>query len=60
LRLARLTALGRDEIGDELAKIGDEIKDFLEILGSRVRVQQIVKDELIAVRDEFGVPVRGG
>ncbi|AKI00622.1 DNA gyrase, A subunit [Hoeflea sp. IMCC20628] len=58
LRLARLTALGRDEIGDELGKIGDEIKDFLEILASRVRVQQIVKDELIAVRDEFGVPRR--
>ncbi|MBC7283083.1 DNA gyrase subunit A [Hoeflea sp.] len=58
LRLARLTALGRDEIGDELGKIGDEIKDYLEILGSRVRVQQIVKDELIAVRDEFGIPRR--
>ncbi|WP_322990493.1 DNA gyrase subunit A [Hoeflea sp.] len=58
LRLARLTALGRDEIGDELGKIGDEIKDFLEILASRTRVQQIVKDELIAVRDEFGVPRR--
>jgi len=58
LRLARLTALGRDEIGDELSKIGDEIKDYLEILGSRLRVQQIVKDELIAVRDEFGVPRR--
>jgi DNA gyrase subunit A len=58
LRLARLTALGRDEIGDELGKIGEEIKDFLEILGSRIRVQQIVKDELIAVRDEFGVPRR--
>jgi DNA gyrase subunit A len=36
LRLARLTALGRDEIGDELNKIGEEIKDFLEILGSRL------------------------
>jgi DNA gyrase subunit A len=58
LRLARLTALGRDEIGDELNKIGEEIKDFLEILGSRVRVQEIVKTELIAVRDEFGVPRR--
>jgi len=58
LRLARLTALGRDEIGDELNKIGDEIKDYLEILGSRVRIQTIVKDELIAVRDEFGTPRR--
>ncbi len=58
LRLARLTALGRDEIGDELGKIGDEIKDYLEILGSRLRIQTIVKDELVAVRDEFGTPRR--
>jgi DNA gyrase subunit A len=58
LQLSRLTALGRDEIGDELGKIGEEIKDFLEILSSRARIQQIVKDELAAVRDEFGTPRR--
>ncbi|HEX8044578.1 DNA gyrase C-terminal beta-propeller domain-containing protein, partial [Rhizobium sp.] len=58
LRLARLTALGRDEIGDELNKIGAEIKDYLDILSSRVRIQTIVKEELIAVRDEFGTPRR--
>jgi DNA gyrase subunit A len=58
LRLARLTALGRDEIGDELNKIGAEISDYLDILSSRLRIQTIVKDELIAVRDEFGTPRR--
>ncbi|GAB5507913.1 MAG: DNA gyrase subunit A [Rhizobiaceae bacterium] len=58
LRLQRLTALGRDEISDELNKIGAEISDFLDILSSRARVQQIVKDELIAVRDEFATPRR--
>ncbi len=58
LRLSRLTALGRDEIADELNTIGEEIKDYLDILGSRIRVQQIIKDELVAVRDEFGVPRR--
>jgi DNA gyrase subunit A len=58
LQLSRLTALGRDEIADELGKIGDEIKDFLDILSSRARIQQIVKDELAAVRDEFGTPRR--
>lgn len=58
LRLQRLTALGRDEIADELNKIGAEITDYLDILSSRARIQQIVKDELIAVRDEFGVPRR--
>lgn len=58
LRLQRLTALGRDEIADELNTIGAEISDYLDILSSRARIQQIVKDELIAVRDEFGTPRR--
>jgi DNA gyrase subunit A len=58
LRLQRLTALGRDEIGDELNKIGEEIKDYLDILSSRLRIMQIVKNELAAVRDEFGTPRR--
>ncbi|WP_117191156.1 DNA gyrase subunit A [Rhizobium terrae] len=58
LRLARLTALGRDEIADELNKIGAEISDYLDILSSRVRIMSIVKDELAAVRDEFGTPRR--
>ncbi|MGN6464489.1 MAG: DNA gyrase subunit A [Rhizobiaceae bacterium] len=58
LRLQRLTALGRDEIADELNKIGLEIADYLDILGSRARIQQIVKDELTTLRDEFGTPRR--
>ncbi|MDK1477448.1 DNA gyrase subunit A [Sinorhizobium sp. 6-117] len=58
LRLQRLTALGRDEIGDELNKIGEEIKDYLDILSSRLRIMAIVKQELEAVRDEFGTPRR--
>ncbi|MCR4267297.1 DNA gyrase subunit A [Nitratireductor sp. ZSWI3] len=58
LRLQRLTALGRDEIADELNQIGAEISEFLDILSSRARIQQIVKDELTAVRDEFGTPRR--
>ena len=58
LRLARLTALGRDEIDEELNQIGVEIKDYLDILSSRARIQTIVKEELAAVRDEFGTPRR--
>ncbi|WP_439616761.1 DNA gyrase subunit A [Shinella sp.] len=58
LRLARLTALGREEIDEELNKIGEEIKDYLDILSSRVRMMDIVKNELASVRDEFGTPRR--
>jgi DNA gyrase/topoisomerase IV subunit A len=41
-----LTALGRDEISDELDKLAVERSDYLEILRSRARVQGIIKDEL--------------
>ncbi len=56
LRLARLTALGREEISDELDKLAVEIADYLDILRSRARVQGIVKDELGAVKSEFATP----
>ena len=56
LRLQRLTALGVDEINDEGAKLGEAIKDYLDILASRVRVLAIIKDELAAIRAEFATP----
>jgi DNA gyrase subunit A len=56
LRLARLTALGRDEIADELNKLAAEISDYLDILRSRERVRTIIKDELAAIREEFATP----
>ncbi|TPW31320.1 DNA gyrase subunit A [Pararhizobium mangrovi] len=58
LRLQRLTALGRDEIADELNTIGEQIRDYLDILGSRERIQDIVKQELRDVKEEFGTPRR--
>jgi DNA gyrase subunit A len=58
LRLQRLTALGRDEIGDDLKKIAEEIKDYLAILASRARVIDIIKGELTEIRDQFAKPRR--
>ena len=58
LRLQRLTALGRDEIKDELDKLAAEISDYLDILRSRARIQSIVKEELATVKDEFATPRR--
>jgi DNA gyrase subunit A len=58
LRLQRLTALGRDEIKEELDKLAAEIADYLDILRSRARIQSIVKDELRAVKEEFATPRR--
>ena len=56
LRLQRLTALGRDEVGGELTKLGEQIADYLDILRSRDRIVAIVKDELTAIKTEFGTP----
>ncbi|MDA9464957.1 DNA gyrase subunit A [Bradyrhizobium sp. CCBAU 53415] len=58
LRLARLTALGRDEIGEELAKLAGEIGEYLEILRSRARILDIIKTELTEVKAEFATPRR--
>ena len=58
LRLQRLTALGREEIEAQLNEIAGKIRDFLDILASRLRIQTIIKDELVAVRDAFGTPRR--
>jgi DNA gyrase subunit A len=58
LRLQRLTALGRDEIKAELDGLGKEITDYLEILRSRERIRRIIKDELVAIKNEFGTPRR--
>ncbi|GAA0542401.1 DNA gyrase subunit A [Rhizomicrobium palustre] len=56
LRLQRLTALGRDEIGDEVQKLSAAIQDYLDILSSRARVLAIIKEELTLVRDEYATP----
>jgi DNA gyrase subunit A len=58
LRLQRLTALGRDEIGDELKGLGSEIANYLDILRSRARIISIIKDELTAIKTEFGTARR--
>ena len=58
LRLARLTALGRDEIADELNTIAAEIADYLDILRSRVRIMSIISNELIEVKTAYATPRR--
>ena len=58
LRLQRLTALGREEISEELDKLALEINDYLDILRSRARVQAIIKTELAEVKSEFATPRR--
>lgn len=56
LTLSRLTALGRDEIGDELNGLGTDIADYLDILRSRDRIMEIVRNELVEIRDAYATP----
>jgi DNA gyrase subunit A len=58
LRLHRLTALGRDEIGDELRELADSIAELLEILANRVRLYEVMREELVTVRDQYATPRR--
>ena len=58
LRLQRLTGLERDKIHEELRDLGDAIKECLSILSSREKLYGIMRDELIAVKDEYGNPRR--
>jgi DNA gyrase subunit A len=58
LRLQRLTALGRDEIREELDKLAAEIADYLDILRSRARIQAIIKTELAEIKQHFATPRR--
>lgn len=56
LRLHRLTALGRDEIGDELKTLAASIEELLAILADRVKLYAVLRQELVEVREAYATP----
>ena len=58
LQLQRLTGLERDKIHQELYGLGDEIKECLSILASREKLYNIMRDEFVAIKDEYATPRR--
>jgi DNA gyrase subunit A len=56
LRLHRLTALGRDEIGDELKGLAVAIEGYLAILGDRAKLYEVMRGELTEIRDLYATP----
>ncbi len=54
LRLQRLTGLEQDKIVGEYREVMDKITDLLDILAKPERVTQIIHDELVAVKAQFG------
>jgi DNA gyrase subunit A len=53
LRLQRLTGLERDKIAEELSELSGKIREYLEILADRRRVQKILREELLDVKENF-------
>ncbi|MCX7351947.1 MAG: DNA gyrase subunit A [Proteobacteria bacterium] len=58
LRLHRLTGLEREKILKDLDDIAKDIQEYLDILGSRLRILTILKEELNAIKEIFPSPRR--
>jgi len=54
LRLHRLTGLEQDKIIEEYKALLAQIDELLEILGNDVRLMEVIREELAAIRDQFG------
>ncbi|AWN74441.1 DNA gyrase subunit A [Legionella anisa] len=54
LRLHRLTALEQDKILGEFEELLKLIRELLEILASPERLMQVIRDELIEIKTQFG------
>jgi DNA gyrase subunit A len=56
LRLHRLTGLEREKIQKDLEEVISEINKLIAILGSKEKIIQIVKGELLEVKEKFNTP----
>ncbi len=54
LRLHRLTGLEQDKIIKEYNEILVKIRDLLEILSNPERLLEVIKEELVEIRDQYG------
>ena len=54
MRLGRLSGLERQKINDEYDEIESKIRGLMEVLASRHNMLEIVKKELVEIRDKFG------
>jgi DNA gyrase subunit A len=54
LRLQRLTGLEQDKIVGEYREVMEKITDLLDILAKPERVTQIINDELVAIKSQYG------
>lgn len=53
MRLGQLTGLERGKIEDELAALGIKIADFEDIIAHKERVFEILKEEILVIRNKY-------
>ena len=58
LRLHRLTGLEQDKIVNEYRQLLEQIDEYLFILGSDTRLMEIIREELVAIKDQYSDPRR--
>ena len=58
LRLHRLTGLEQDKIVDEYKELLAQIDEYLHILSNDYRLMEIIREELVAVKDQYADPRR--
>ncbi|MEJ8566669.1 DNA gyrase subunit A [Elongatibacter sediminis] len=54
LRLHRLTGLEQEKLTQEYGEILDRVRDLLDILSRPERLMDVIREELLAVREEYG------
>ena len=54
MRLNRLTGLEQERLLEEYREIIDNIAELLEILSNPERLMEIIREELVEIRDEYG------
>ncbi|NOT12672.1 MAG: DNA gyrase subunit A [Methylococcaceae bacterium] len=58
LRLHRLTGLEQDKIVNEYKELLEQIDEYLYILGNHTRLMEIIREELVAIKDQYSDPRR--
>ena len=53
MKLRRLTGLEKDKIEAELKDLLEKIKEYKDILASEQRILEIIKQELLAIKDKY-------
>ena len=54
MRLAQLTGLEKEKIEDELGEIMNKISEYMEILGDKAKVYEVIREELEVIRKKYG------